>query len=155
MIQRIQSVYLLLAGILSAIAFFVPLAYFSGGTGTWVMYTTAISDLSPAQAGVDIPSLPWGILIFALASFIVPVFCIFKYHNRKLQVRLCTTSIAAYILYYAAYIAYGFTISRSLASGFTPTIYVALPLFAMLAVILARKAIKSDEEKVRAADRIR
>ena len=68
---------------------------------------------------------------------------------------LCTLSIVAYILYYAAYIAYGFTLSRELTASFTPTLYIVLPFFALLSVILARKAIKSDEEKVRAADRIR
>lgn len=155
MIQRIQSVYLLLAGVLSAIAFFTPLAYFTGTAGTWEMYTTAFTQATATTTAGDVPSLPWGILLLSLICVIIPVFCIFKYNNRKLQMTLCTLSIVAYILYYAAYIAYGFTLSRELTASFTPTLYIVLPFFALLSVILARKAIKSDEEKVRAADRIR
>lgn len=155
MIQRIQSVYLLLAGVLSAIAFFMPLAYFTGTAGTWEMYTTAFTQATATTAAGDVPSLPWGILLLSLICVIIPVFCIFKYNNRKLQMTLCTISIVSYILYYAAYIAYGFTLSRGLTASFTPTLYIVLPSFALLSVILARKAIKSDEEKVRAADRIR
>ena len=46
-------------------------------------------------------------------------------------------------------------IARDNDANLTPTLFAILPLIAFIAVILARKAIKSDEEKVRAADRIR
>ncbi len=155
MIQRIQSVYLLLAGILSAITFFMPLAYFPETTGTYVMYATSFKYLGENLATGDIPSLPWGVLLFALLCVIIPVYCIFKYRNRRLQSKLCVLGIICHILYYVAYVAYGISMTHKLSAEFTPTLYIVLPFFAMLAVALARKAIKSDEEKVRAADRIR
>ena len=155
MIQRIQSVYLLLAGVLSAVAFFTPLANFTRETALCVMYATSFSVYGDPSAFGQVPSLPWGVMVFSLLSVLLPLYCIFKYRNRRSQMRLCLLTEIAYLVYYAAYIAYGVAIARDNNANLTPTLFAILPLIAFIAVILARKAIKSDEEKVRAADRIR
>ncbi len=155
MIQRIQSIYLLLAGILSAIAFFTPLANFSKESASCVMYTTSFTPYGDTTSISQLPALPWGVLVFSLLCVVLPLYCICKYKDRKRQMKLCFITIIAYVVYYAAYISYCFAIAHDNGATMTPTLYIVLPFFAFLAVVMARKAIKHDEEKVRAADRIR
>ena len=121
-----------------------------------------IVRLDKSVLPVDLQSLesaamPGGYAYFILLalSALLSLITIFKYKNRKSQMRLCLLTEIAYLVYYAAYIAYGVAIARDNDANLTPTLFAILPLIAFIAVILARKAIKSDEEKVRAADRIR
>ena len=81
MIQRIQSVYLLLAGIIPAFTFCTPIITFSNGS----------SLMSYAITGTEehFISCPWGVLAFTVLSILTALFTIFNYKNRPRQIRLC------------------------------------------------------------------
>lgn len=118
MIQRIQSIYLFLAGIFSAISIFFPIENVIG----WLLTGGVISLLS------------WVI--------------IFLFRNRLRQHTYTTCLLWATVLYLGGYIA-----QMVLTKTFSWTIL--LPLLTLVLVYLARKAIWRDEEKIRAAERIR
>jgi hypothetical protein len=128
MIQRIQSVYLLLAAITGIILLFVPVAT----TGEFNVYI-----LQSILATVCV-------ILASLGSLITTG--LFK--SRKLQMILCRTlmllfALAAGLAYYSV-----IHINRKLPGLF-------LPVISIVFLILAFRAIRKDEKLVRSADRLR
>ena len=156
MIQRIQSVYLLLAGLLPAFTFWVPLMRFldekSGNFQT--LYGLAVQTYGTAPAaGAD--GRPWGLIVMGILCVIMPIFTIFGYKNRKVQMRKTKLALLLIVLYYAALAFH--TYAYASATGLTPAFAAGslLPLLSFVCLWLALRAIRKDEALVRAADRIR
>lgn len=152
MIQRIQSIYLLLAGIFPAITFFVPVAIFVKAESWFKMASTGYELLN--MNGMD-GRFPWGLLTFAILSTILPLIAIFQFKKRKRQLYIATIAICSNIVWYIALAAYAYSLAQR--TGITPsfTICSLLPLLAIVVLFLARRAIRHDEALVKAADRIR
>ena len=153
MIQRIQTLYLLIVAALLAVTLFAPLAWFAGESGEFGLYAFALKS-----AGESVqPTVYLGISL--VLACVVPLVTIFLFRNRMLQLRLC--GVEAVLLVGAAVMeAVHYYLSRRVfaaeafhTQGFEPA--VALPLVALLFVWLAGRAILRDELMVRAADRIR
>lgn len=154
MIQRIQTLYLLIAAALVAVTLFAPLAWFAGDAGEVRLYAFALRTLEgePVQSTVYL-----GILL-ALACAL-PVVTIFLYKRRLLQIRLCVVEM---VLLAGALVLEGvyYFLSWRVFSDMTFHMQalrpaIALPLVAMLFAFLAARAVFRDELLVRAADRIR
>lgn len=154
MIQRIQTLYLLIIVALLAVMLFVPLAWFSNEAGAFNLYAFSLQS---ADGGEAQSTLYLGILL--VLSAVLPLVTIFLYRRRLLQIRLCVVEmvlLAGVLVMEALY----YFLSRRLFSelalhhqGFKPAI--ALPVVALLFAFLATRAIFRDEMLVRSADRIR
>ena len=156
MIQRIQSIYLLLAGIIPAFTFMVPMARFypDAGEGYYTLYGAAFRTVGlDAYAGA--PSRPWGMMLLAAVMILVALCTIFCYKNRKRQMRLAVVAIIADIFYYVLYGSYCYAFSVNSGASYAFQIGALLPLLCILLTWQARRCIRHDEELVRAADRIR
>ncbi|MBR5687509.1 MAG: DUF4293 domain-containing protein [Prevotella sp.] len=151
MIQRIQTVYLLLAFIAAVVCLICPVGLFQAdelGVGDITMYNLFL------QQG-DVKSFSvWS--MFALLLFTCPltILAIFLYKNRKLQARVCAYNILLCLAWIAVFVIFGY-VNKPEGAKFTPFIWAALPAVALILHFLARKAIIHDEKLVRAADRIR
>ncbi len=138
MIQRIQSIYFLLAALLAAFS-----AVFF-----WVK--SVLPQLC-AEGECAFPT--WGVATFSiqLITALLPLIAIFLYKNRGVQVLM--GSFAR--LFVVA--ALGFLYVALMET--VPVLYHCLTMIPMLLSFvllqLATRAIKRDEELVRAADRIR
>jgi predicted membrane-bound mannosyltransferase len=141
MIQRIQSVWLLLAAICAALMFVWPLY---GGTlqnGT-VKYFLANSSYS----------LMIMVAVVAILSFIT----IFLFKNRPAQIKLIWLALLASIglAVLAYYNSSRFASSNNfIQSGYKAV--VALPIIVFIFLILALRGVRADEKLVRNADRFR
>jgi hypothetical protein len=146
MIQRLQSVFLLLAS----------------GSCFGLFGTDAANSAAPITASAlfadtefDLYDDPLLISLFALAGLIF-LADIFLFNNRKLQIKL---SLLALLLAVAgvAYGSYRFATdaAASTASEITPDLGVVLPVLTLVFALLANKYIKADEKLVRSADRLR
>ena len=156
MIQRIQSIYLLLAGIIPAFTFMVPMARFypDAGEGYYTLYGAAFHTVGlDAYAGA--PSRPWGMMLLVAVMILVALCTIFCYKNRKKQMRLAVVAIIADIFYYVLYGSYCYAFSVNSGASYAFQIGALLPLLCILLTWQARRCIRHDEELVRAADRIR
>ncbi|MBR1652053.1 MAG: DUF4293 domain-containing protein [Alloprevotella sp.] len=155
MIQRIQSVYLLLAGILPAFTFTTPLARFSLGEDAFL----TLSSLGLRATGTPQPTATQpvylALALLAVLLMLLSVLNIFGYKNRKRQVRVCNWSVALAVAWYAAYVGICAMFTQQTGTAFTPALCAALPFLTLVFTLLARRSIKKDEELVRAADRIR
>ncbi len=85
MIQRIQTIYMLATSILASITAIMPLAYLSTSDG--VLYDLYARGLYLADGAKIQGSIYMFILALTAAAF--PLFTIFLFKNRMLQVRLC------------------------------------------------------------------
>ncbi|MEO5592176.1 MAG: DUF4293 domain-containing protein [Chitinophagaceae bacterium] len=139
MIQRIQSVWLLLA----AVAAFLTLkfSFYSGNmlgpdqTRTFT-YLTATSKLI--------------ILVFTVATGVTALVALFLYKNRKLQMRI---SLAAMLISLLNILLY-FNQTQHFAEGnfdLTALIALVIPVF----FLLAAKGIYNDQKLVKSLDRLR
>lgn len=154
MIQRIQTLYLLVAAALMAVVLFAPLAWFAGEAGEFELHAFALET----TVGEAVQSTVYMGIVLALAC-VLPFVTIFLFRRRLLQIRLCVVEMVLLLGALAMEGIYYFLSWRVFSDmafhtqGLKPAI--ALPLVCMLFAYLALRAIFRDEMLVRAADRIR
>lgn len=154
MIQRIQTVYLLLAALASLACLMMPVGSYtlisdSARVATEYNLWLAFADGSHSMA-------PWPLFAVLVVETALTVYAIFAYHNRIAQARLCAFAallvVGWGILYAVEALAVGCGVQ---GARFAPTWQAALPVAAFVLTLLARRAVLADERLVRAADRIR
>ena len=152
MIQRIQSVYFLLAGLFPAILFFLSLLSFECSGQTY-----SLSAFSFGVSGQPALHTPYGVIVFTVLSVVLPIFTIFKFSNRPLQIKLAKYTLLLQALLAVTFAVYAWTFVGDYlqATNFTPGFGLLLWALAVVFTILAKKAVQRDEDLVKAADRIR
>lgn len=149
MIQRIQTVYLLLVVGLLIASMCLPLGYFTDAEA--VTYTFSPLGISAGDAFQS----SWGLFGILLLSSIVGFATIFLYKNRMLQIRMTIFNTILLIGFYLAFVAFYFSIKGDLEATFRIHWALCLPLVAIILNYLAIRAIGRDEVLVKAADRLR
>jgi hypothetical protein len=152
MLQRIQTVYILLVVVLMAALTFFPLAVFQSGDTFYKLDIFQLTNL--AQSSESYPT--WWMFVLTEIIAIVGVIALYKYKNRILQIRLCVFNAIMLICYYALF---GFTVyivkqalpEASLSVKFA----LSFPLISLILDYLAIRNIGADEILVRSLDRLR
>ncbi|MFI3304415.1 MAG: DUF4293 domain-containing protein [Rikenellaceae bacterium] len=156
MIQRVQTIYLILAVVAAALTLFMPLAFFSISTGE--LFDLYASGL---HSSADGEMLQNSIFMFVLGVIItvVPLVTIFLFKNRMLQIRACVIEVVLLFGFYIMLGTYYYLCCRVFGQIGVELkgvhVAIAAPLVAMLMTFLAAKSIFSDELLVRSTDRIR
>ena len=150
MIQRIQSVYLLLVAILLVVALCLPVGQFIGPDG---IAAHVFKPLGVTLADGNFQST-WGLFGILMVSTIVAVATIFLYKNRMLQIRMTIFNSLLLVGYYIAALAFYFALKND-ENMFRIGWALCLPLVSIILNILAIRAIGRDEVMVKAADRLR
>lgn len=147
MIQRIQTIYLLVAIVLIAITNLLPLASFQLPTGEVVN----VSVISGDHRDLTLP-----ILISSIVSVFLCGVSIFLYKNRKRQILFAYISLIPLLLIFGYFIGYSYG-SGALAGHLSLVSVkgIILPIISVVLILLAVRKIKSDEKLVRSLDRIR
>lgn len=150
MIQRIQTLYLLLVVILGTLLCCFAPVQFLMSEGTEYIALMTFDKWALATISVAIPAL-------ALVT-------IFLFKRRLLQARLNIMNVVLCLGYYAllalyvAYIVKGYEpIGEQTLAGadWYLTVWAAIPLVNLVLTMMATRRILKDEALVRAADRIR
>lgn len=147
MIQRIQSLYLLIVtGLLIATAC-LPVAHFTDALGAYPF----------SVFGVDVNGVHFstaGLFFVLLLSTTVSLATIFLFKNRPLQVRMSVFNSLLLVGFYIAFITFYFSLRNEVAS-FRVDWALSFPLIAIILNYLAIRAISKDELMVSSADRLR
>lgn len=150
MIQRKQSVFLLLAFIASVVCLSLPLGSIepAGMGASFKLYNLLLDK------GTAVDYSVCGLFGILLLSSVLSLGTIFMYRNRKRQASIC---LCNEFLLVAWYIVLGVVSRNAIAPDATFHIaFVAcLPAVAIVLNVMARAGIIHDEKLVRAADRIR
>ena len=145
-LQRWQSVYLLIAAIALGLATFMPV---------FDIVRLDKSVLPVDMQSLESAAMPGGYAYFILLalSALLSLITIFKYKNLKLQKTLCSVNM---LLIIGAYI------TIAVCANFTAAIEIArwqmaslLPAFALVCTFLAKNRIIHDDRLIHAADRLR
>lgn len=153
MIQRIQSIYLLLAGIFPAITFFAPILHLTQNNELGLtMYSLGYKAvLCPEMEGVKLPAL----IVLTSTIILLSLFTIFRYKNRSSQIRLINITVLCSVAWYVAFAFHAYSIMNQTGMHLSFDVCSLFPLLGIAALLLARHAIRRDEKLIRAADRIR
>lgn len=151
MIQRKQSVFLLLAVIFSIACLSLPIGFYSP-QGMGLDDTMMNLWIRHGNGVVDFTTCP--LFVVLLLSSVISVLTIFAYKNRRLQAMLCNIIMLLNVGWYIAYAVFA-TMKVPETMTFRPAMAAVFPLIAVILTFMARKGVIADEKLVRAADRIR
>lgn len=153
MIQRKQTLFLLLAVILTIVCLCLPLGSFADaadlGRGTSTLYNLWIT----VPGGGHIYHA-WVLFAILLLTCPITAVAIFTYHNRMVQSRLCMFNMLLILGWYVVFAVFALNLKETLGQ-FSLSFTSVFPAVAVILYFLARKAILADEALVKAADRIR
>ena len=180
MIQRIQSIYLLLAFLAMAACFMFPTATFTA-VGAHGEEVSGELNLIPkadreaqyyAQIEAGQPEVAmgqrgyvktWPLVVLTLLTAAVTLVSIFLFGNRVRQMRIVAVGfllgvVDVFLIFIWAIDTYVTNASAPLQCEDPQVAYGVgtwCPIVAIVLMFLAQRAIKKDEVKVRAADRLR
>ncbi len=147
MIQRIQTVYILISAILIGLLFALPFAEMALNNQVFLFdYRGITSNGEIQESGVAIATFIG--IILALHIFIL-----ISYKKRIRQIRLLVFSIILLLGLFGMF--YFFTYYSFKDASVSFKIPVAFPLVALILDYLAIRAIGKDEALIRSIDRIR
>ena len=144
MIQRIQTIYLLLVLIVSGGISFVALLWTSMAGDNY--YLTNMIDSN----SWGLISIPIGFIISALLSF----WSVLKFKNRKEQIKLNRFNIVSNLYLLGIFVYQLLTLSGESKIS-EKGIGLFLPVIVIVLLVLANKATQKDEELVKSVDRLR
>lgn len=155
MIQRIQTLYLFIALAASVLFFFFPFAkYFIDAATIYEFKVTAINLISPESTSTY--KIPVFLLSLHIVLSVLVLASIFLFKNRVTQMRV----VAVSFLLNAVLIGSIFYFADSFGKELTTmpnykNFGTLLPVLMLVMLLLANKAIKNDEIKMRKSSRIR
>ena len=156
MIQRIQSIFLFIVVVLSAVLFFVPVAHLSD---VKFLYSQSIMQVCDVNAPGSCTAPTYYIAALNGVIGLIALITIFLFRNRKRQMLLGNLNM---LLIVAMIVLTFFTIDKntdSIKSGATLTAAYGIGSYLMVAMLiftfLANRFIRKDDDLVRSADRIR
>lgn len=155
-IQRWQSVMLLISCIMMGIFSFISLGQIQAEAYTFDITALGIfREGIPTEAGEPTGVDTIYLFIDSILAFLLPLIGIFCFKNMKLQKNIIIFSILT-IATAAALLTINASQFAEVAN--TPiswSVFIATPLVALVADIVAYRMINSDIKKLRAADRLR
>lgn len=151
MIQRKQTLYLLLAMVAVIVCLTLSLVTFEPrGMGL----PTSLTNFCLTDGNGETSFMPLPLACLLLLSLPDMAVAIMSYKNRKLQSTLCLAGMIDMALWYA-YFAYQTYSQLSADPSVSYHLAAVLPLVTIVLLWLARRGVLADEALVRAADRIR
>lgn len=149
MLQRIQSVFLLLAAAAMLVASVTPLLLFMNAGQLVKLEALGVY----AQDGSLISST-WGLFALGALSSIIALLTIFLFKNRILQMRISVINIIIMLGFYG-FLAFLVFQSNSEYVFHKIGIGVVMPIIAIILTWLAIRKIGQDETLVRSLNRLR
>ena len=149
MIQRIQSVYLMVVTILMIICLCNPIGSIIASDNQISSLTNLYIAMPDGRKAYE----PWALFTILLIVAIVAFVTIFLFKKRMLQIRLTIFSSVLLIGYYMALTAFIFMFAED--TTFSASWTVCLPLVSLILNWLAIRGIGADEALVKAYDRLR
>lgn len=153
-IQRWQTIFLLIAGVMMGLFTFSPLGQFQLADYSLVMHSWAIQSEGVLTDGASSFNLP--VIYLAIVSgmaAILSLIDIFLYRNLKLQKQVCAVSILVIIASIFTAATLGYTAIDGASISWSSAAFA--PFIALVGAIAAYRGISGDKKKIERADRIR
>jgi hypothetical protein len=158
MIQRIQTVFLILAFLAAVTLFFFPIAGIYSTTATYKFYVYGFKNMVPGEASIFTFMTTLPLLLLNILVAVLALVCIFLYKNRISQAKVVRMAILLNIILIAlVFFVYAGIIEKNLATSpdYLEEAGIYFPLISLIFMILANRSIMKDEKLVRSVDRLR
>ncbi|HIE16127.1 MAG TPA: DUF4293 family protein [Bacteroidales bacterium] len=150
MLQRIQTLFLLIAGGLVSAMFFMPLSQIIIDEQIYDFNIYAIQTTNN-----ELLINTYSLAILLVAILLINLLTIFLYKHRKLQMRLCVYNILLNVGFYGLFVFYYYQIMYVHKFIYTFRIAILFPLIVIILLWLAFRAIRKDDILIKSVDRIR
>ena len=140
MIQRQQTLWLILATITAFLSFQFPFV-----TGKETVANSSALQETVIDAGSNM-----FLLLLTGASIVLSLITIFQFKDRKLQLKLCLVGIILSVIIIVLYI-----ISYTKLVSPVPALWCILPFATLIGYIMAYKGVRNDERLVKSLDKLR
>jgi len=155
MIQRIQTVYLLLVVVLSAVTLFSVQAGFVGNTDT-AQYILNFKGIFKVLDGVPVfVQNVWALTAMSVLTPLIAFATIFLFKKRFLQIRLLIVNVVLLAGYYGLLFIYLWQAGKVLDAKWYLEMVSAFPLVSIVLTVLAIRAIGKDEALIKSLNRLR
>ena len=152
MIQRIQSIFLLISLIAWGLLFFNPVMGFTDGAGkAWELNCNGISE--SAGGKLVLGAIP--MLVLFVLTELLAVVAFFSYSRRALQLRATVLGMMLQILSYGIILVYTLQGKAQLDAKPQLLFWTIMPLIAAVSSYFAFRGIRRDILLLRAQDRLR
>ncbi|MBZ0207220.1 MAG: DUF4293 domain-containing protein [Flavobacteriales bacterium] len=157
MLQRKQTLFLLLAALCGVLTFFFPVDTFVRGDQTFFFRTTGFFTADGTPVTDATAKVPFAALIGVLSALLLGVIFLYKNRVRQLRITRMVNLLVMAILVFLfitdnsmrAYLEQGGKVENSF--GFS----AILPLLMVVFTLLAERGIRKDEALVKGMDRLR
>lgn len=156
MIQRKQTLYLIVVVAAYVLSLFLPVGGFEPqGMGAEVLLHNM--GVVRENGATDFLSVCIPLFLLLAVPAVLSLVTIFLYRNRPLQMTLCSVSLLFTVLWYVDYalLAFGIVALDNIEGSFRVHYAAVFPLVSIVFLVLARKGVSDDEKLIKAADRIR
>lgn len=159
MIQRIQSVFLLVVVVLSALLFVFPVADYYSDTATLKLMLTGVESYVPKGASLQTAVLSSYLVYFNILVNVamagIAAYTIFQYKRRPLQIKMVRIALLMDIVLLVILFVITDFLKKKLQVTPDYGVGILFPLISVVFLLLAQRAILKDERLVKSSDRLR
>ena len=154
MIQRKQTLMLLLALVLTATLFFQEMGLFATPDNLFELNFYSLTDITNENTPTMVyPLIPLAALIVLVNLF--NLIAIFMFKNRPLQMRICGLNVGILIGLVGIVVYLNYAIARDLETEWHLSSTLIIPLVAAFLNFFAYRAISDDEALIQSLNRLR
>ncbi|MDO9341742.1 MAG: DUF4293 domain-containing protein [Bacteroidales bacterium] len=155
MIQRIQSLYLLLTTLLSLLFLKGSFLNFIDKSGSVIKITFGGIIKDTGEQGFEVVEklLPLTALIILIPAISLVIIFIFK--NRKIQLWLALSVIILIVGFIFVSIFYSWFVITEYGTEIVPGFKMVIPVLILIFAILAYRGIRKDDRLIKSYDRLR
>lgn len=156
MLQRIQTLYLLIVVVTMSLTLFLPSMRAISPEGIDYALSTLRGFYPVEQGGFHLSGVTMWLTITNVVILLIALFTIFMYKWRIIQIRFSIFNMVLLIGYYAIFFFTRYVILQQNTMDSTTFSWpIILPLISAILTYLALRAIGKDEALVRSLDRLR
>jgi hypothetical protein len=155
MIQRIQTVYLFLTMIFTLLFITFPVGSLQIGDAEYLIKIWSVTPDGYKEFGIEPGFLGYVASVIAIIVMIVSIYTTFQFRKRLFQIKLGKMNILLNVMLVVLTFFYLDSVREDVAAQFSYKVGVVFPLLSMILILMANRAIRRDENMVRAADRLR
>lgn len=151
MIQRIQTIYLLLTIILAVLFLSGDIIHFQNGSSISI---NGISTLQEEKISYEELST-WPLTVLSILVPIISLVTILLFRKRTTQMKFNLFLILLIIMQIGAVVYFIMALSKTFRTDLQPGTKLVLPVITLILSAMAYRGIKKDEELVKSYDRLR
>lgn len=156
MLQRIQSVYLAIAAVLSLVLFFISFSVVFPESEPANVTELSVLSFDSGHGSIVKPASYLALLALNVLTLLLSIYALFKFKNRSQQIKLTRLAVFTSLLLLGGMFLYTDIVKQKIDNAHISYMYgIVAPIFQAVLLVFAASAIKKDDDLVRSADRLR